>query len=85
VDAKTTFVNQTVMMAAEQHQVFHCCFTTIGPVPNVVCVDKVRMGATGETASAVTPLQSAANGRWNGAAFAPDVQWFAIRFIQPVH
>ena len=78
-------MNQPVMMAAQQHQVFHRRFTTIGPMLNMVRIDKAVAGAAGKAATAIAPLQGAANGWWNGAALAPDAEGLAICSIQPVH
>jgi len=45
-------MHQVMMAAAQQNQVFHAGFATIGPVVYVVCVDKVAGSAAWEAATA---------------------------------
>ena len=71
-------------MPAQQYQVVYGRFTAIRPMLDVMRIDKVAVGAAGKAATAIAPLQGAANGRRNGAAFTPDVQGLTIFFIQPL-
>jgi hypothetical protein len=50
---KTTLVHQVVMVPAEQNKVVQASFATIGPVPDVVTVDKASVGTTRKAATAV--------------------------------
>ena len=40
LETKTTFVHQSVVSRTKQHQVIELRFTTCGPVPDVMCIDK---------------------------------------------
>ncbi len=64
---EATFMNQMMMMSTEQHQVVQTGFTTVCPVNDVVPVDELVIGATRETATAVSCLQCPPHRWWNRA------------------
>ena len=50
-----------------------------------MCIHVVVRSATGETTAVVAAFQCPANGRWNAAAFAADVQEILVFGFVPVH
>ena len=50
---KPTLVHQVMMMPAKQYQVVQAGFSAIGPVSYMVSIDKSRVGAAREAATAV--------------------------------
>jgi hypothetical protein len=53
LDAKTTFMDQSMMGAAQQHQVVQRGCATVDPVFNMVPVRKVPVGAARKSAGAI--------------------------------
>jgi len=45
-NAETTLVHQSVVVAAEKCQIVHRSFTAIGPMPDVMRIDKACAGTT---------------------------------------
>ena len=62
---KTAFMNQVVVMPAEQNQVIQVGLSAICPVFYVVSIDKLVIGATRESTSFVSHAQRASHSGWN--------------------
>jgi hypothetical protein len=56
LQTKTTFMHHVMMPAAQKYQIFHAGFATIGPVMNVMGINKAAGSTTRETATAISPL-----------------------------
>ena len=84
-NAETTLVHQSVVVPAEKCQIIHRSFTAIGPMPDVVRIDKACAGTARETAATIAALQRPADGRRYGAGLAPHAERFPIGMLQPVN
>ena len=83
--SKAPFMHQVMVPGAQQNKILHVGFTPVGPVMDVVRFNKMAGRATREPATAITILQGAANGWWNGAGFSSRAQRLAIVCVQPLH
>ena len=54
-DTKAPFVHQRVVLRAQQHQLLHRRFAAIGPVFDVVDIDKALIAAPREAAGIFVP------------------------------
>jgi hypothetical protein len=73
--APPAFVEEDVMVPAEQDAVPQACLSAIGPMDDVVCLGKPAV-ASGEAAPAIARLKGAAEGgahRAGGGAQADDI------------
>ena len=78
VDAPVGMVDEAVVAAAQRNTIVAAGEAVVGPVNNVVDVAPASGHETArEGAATITQDHCAANRRGDGAAGAPDVQWFA--------
>nr|WP_235947382.1 hypothetical protein [Candidatus Frankia alpina] len=79
-DGPTVVVEETVVPAADEHEVVQAGGAVVGPMPNVVRLAPTRRPvATGECATAVAGDQGAAQVGRDGALRAADVEGDAVR------
>ena len=79
-DLVSPFVNQSVMVEAQQHQVRRLGLSVMKrPVLDVVNLTEPLAITTGEAARDVALLDRAPQTRGNGAATSPEIQDLAIR------
>ena len=78
-------MNQPVVAPAEQNEVVDPGLTTIGPVPDVVGINKLVAGTTRKATASVSSFQCTPYGGWNGAGFATDVERFIVLALLPVN
>ena len=64
---EAAFMNQVMMEPAELYEVLETRFTAVGPVFDVMTVDKLVICTPRETATTVSGPQSTTHGRWNGS------------------
>jgi hypothetical protein len=80
VDAPVGMVDEAVVATAQRNTIVDAGGAVVGPVDNVVDVAPASgHGTAREGAAIITQDHCAANRRGDGAAGAPDVQWFAAR------
>jgi len=75
LNAEPVFVHQSVVMAAEQHEIVDRGVAAICPVADVMRIDETAMVAARKPAAAVARLQGSAQRRRYGARLAPDIEW----------
>jgi hypothetical protein len=80
-DAKTTFMHESVMLRAQQHQVIQTCFAAGRPVLNVMGINETLVSAAREYASFVSGPKGAFNGGGDRTSFATDIQRFTILVV----
>ena len=80
-DAIPVLVHQPMVSATEQDQIVELCEAAIGPVLDMMRVD-VAVAAAGKAAAAITMLQGAPNGGWNGASAAAHVEDIACAIVR---
>ena len=78
---ESAVVHQTVMGRAEQDEVVEGGLATVGPVPDMLAVEALGGGATGEATSAVAVRRFVANLRWYAAGASPEDQRLAVGTI----
>ena len=79
-------MQQSVVVAAQQHQIIQCGLTSIGPVLDVVRIDVTMGGTPRESTTCITRPQSTPQRRVDGAGFAPHIQYVAFRvFVDSNH
>ena len=66
------------MTGAKQHQVFETCFTTMGPMLNVVSGDISLVLASRESTVLVPGPQRTFDGFRNNSGLATDIEWVAL-------
>lgn len=76
-DLPTGLVDEPVMMAAKQDQVFELRFAAVRPVPDVVRVGEPEPAAR-EAAAPVSRLERPADRGWYGAGAAADIDRLAF-------
>src|SRR5690606_6075562 len=73
-DFEPTFMHQCVVCAAEKHQVGKARLATVGPVLDVVRIDKACPSAAWESTAFVPRPQGPADRRRHGPRLASDAQ-----------
>ena len=71
-------MHQPVMSAAQLNQVIKAGLAAVGPMLDVVSVNKPSVGAAGETTAFVSPEQCALDSGRDGAGLSADGQGFAM-------
>ena len=64
---ETAFMHQPMVPPAEQNEIIDAGFTAIGPVPDVVGIDKLIACTARETAAPIPSFQGTPYGGWNSA------------------
>ena len=64
---EAAFMHQPMVPPAEQNQILDPGLTAIGPVPDVVGIDKLVAATARETAAPIPSFQGTPYGGWNGA------------------
>jgi hypothetical protein len=86
LNGEATLVDEPVVVAAERHEIVEVGFTAVGPVPDVVGVEKGGVVAAREGAAPVTgeerPLQRGGHGSL-ATADVEGVAWLVAAFTSP--
>ena len=77
-DLKTALMHQSMVMAAEQHQVVQIGFSASSPVLHVMGIDEPGVGTARKPTMPISRPQGAFQSGWYRAPLATDVEWNAV-------
>ena len=84
-DLETAFMDEAMVVGAEEGDVVEARLTTVRPVPDMVPIEMVFARAAGEAAAAIAPLERSTQRRRDGSGSSPHVQGLAVLVVQVAH
>ena len=85
LNGEPPFVQKPVVVGTDEGDVVETALPSLGPVGDVMCINKSLVVTPGEGATTVTCKQCALDAGWHRSLFTPHGEWLTIRVFDQGH